>query len=70
MVGFEQERKWLQEFCAGWPPFVGDDDLGTTFASVGIVLLAAAALETESPALVELLTGFRTGGDSRPENRS
>jgi hypothetical protein len=56
--------RWLEEFCAERPPFVREDDLGTTFASVGMVsvgmvLLVAAALETESPALLQLLTGFR-----------
>jgi hypothetical protein len=58
MLGFEKEVRWLEELLVEWPPFVTEDDLGTTFASVGIVLSVAAALETESPALVELLTGF------------
>jgi hypothetical protein len=52
--GSEVAREVLRRVA----PFVGEDDLGTTFASVGMVFLVAAALETESSALLRLLTGY------------
>jgi len=58
MFPFEVEAEWLKKVCAQYPPQVEGDDLGTTFESVGTVLLAAALLDTESTSLVALLTGL------------
>jgi hypothetical protein len=61
MQCFERESAWLRAFCVHYPPETEGDSLVTTFQSAGVVLLMAAALQTDSAILISELTGLPQG---------